>query len=417
MADLDAEKHDSYGMGRMSGADTRKMVVIAGAGYAGLHVALRCGPWLDRHPEVAVTLVDQNDYHSLLPELPRVAAGTRSEEAVRVQLDSVLSPRVTFAQTAVTGFDLAGQALLTEAERIPYHWLVLALGSRPNDFHIPGLAERVLSLWSVDDAQRVWEAVQASVRRAAESDDEDEQRRLLTVVIGGAGSTGVELAGAFAEELPGLARQYGAPADVCQVVLVEAGHTVLAGSSPGLIGRATQILRDLRVVLRTNAVIAQVTPAGFQLKNGEVISGGVFIWAGGIKAPDVITGSGLEIGYNGRLKVDQYLRALDHPEIFVAGDLASVVNPRTGKVLNPLAQIALAEGALVAHNLQAEIDGRPLKPLDFQDKGFVVSVGEKKGVADVRGITIGGRMASALKDAIEWEYRQSVQHLRGWSAV
>jgi NADH dehydrogenase FAD-containing subunit len=53
----------------------------------------------------------------------------------------------------------------------------------------------------------------------------------------------------------------------------------------------------------------------------------------------------------------------------------------------------------------------------MRDRGFVVSVGEKSGVADVAGVTVRGRLAHALKDAIEWEYRQSVKHLRGWSVV
>jgi NADH dehydrogenase FAD-containing subunit len=53
----------------------------------------------------------------------------------------------------------------------------------------------------------------------------------------------------------------------------------------------------------------------------------------------------------------------------------------------------------------------------FHDKGFVVSVGVRRGVAEVVGITTGGRLAHVLKDAIEWEYRQSVKHLRGWDPL
>ena len=51
------------------------------------------------------------------------------------------------------------------------------------------------------------------------------------------------------------------------------------------------------------------------------------------------------------------------------------------------------------------------------DKGFVVSVGARRGVADIAGITGGGQLAHLLKDAIEWEYRQSVSHLRGWDPI
>ncbi len=108
---------------------------------------------------------------------------------------------------------------------------------------------------------------------------------------------------------------------------------------------------------------------------------------------------------------------LDQPEIYVAGDLASVVDPRTGHVLPPLAQVALEEGETVARNLDAELAGRSLEPFTFRDKGFVVSVGTSRGVADVAGITSGGRLAHLLKDVIEWEYRQSVRHLRGWDPV
>jgi NADH dehydrogenase len=244
-----------------------------------------------------------------------------------------------------------------------------------------------------------------------------EQQRLLTIVIGGGGATGVELAGAFAEGLPRLAMESGASPELARVILVEAGHTILAGSSPGLIAKATRILHDLHVNVRTNTAVAEAMPDGFRTKNGMVIEGGVFIWAGGVKAPELVRGSGLPVGYNGRIKVDEYLRVLDHSNIFVAGDLASVVDAETGRALPVLAQIALQEGASVASNLRATIEGRPLTPFKFRDKGFVISVGDRSGVAEVAGVTFGGRLAHALKDAIEWEYRESVKHLHGFAAV
>jgi len=392
-------------------------IVIAGAGYAGLHVALRVVTQLDEDHRADITLVDRYDYHQVLTELPRVAAGTRAVDAVRLPLDQVLARQITFVRATITDFDLAARQVLTDAGAIPYTRLVLALGSRPNDFAIEGLAERALFLWSADDARVVWTAVNKAITDAAGTRDPDGQRRLLTVVIGGAGATGVELAGELAEELPVLAVRHDIPADRCRVVLVEAGHTILAGSSPDLIARAVRILTDLGVVVRTNAAIVEALPRGVRLKSGEVVEGNVFVWAGGVKAPAIVAGLGLDVGYNGRIKVDQYLRALDHEEIYVAGDLASVVDPESGHALPPLAQIALEEGDTVAYNLQAELYDRPLRAFAFHDKGFVVSVGGERGVADVAGRTIGGRLGHVLKDAIEWEYRQSVKHLRGWSPL
>ncbi len=392
-------------------------IVIAGAGYAGLHIAQRLGGWVHRQTEVTLTLVDKNDYHQVLTELPRVASGRREENDVEIPLDSVLASDVIFDQTNIDGIDLVNGSLLTEDGPIRYDLLVLALGSRPNDFNIPGLSERVLYMWSAQDATKIWEAVTSAVKEAASTADAAEQKRLMTVVIGGGGATGVELAGAFAEELPRLAEQYGAPPELANVQLIEAGHTILAGSSQDLIAKAGDILRQLGVKVCTNSMIVEATPQGFRLKDGEVVRGGTFVWAGGVKANPIIRGSGLQVGYNERVKVDMYLRALDHTDIFVAGDVASVVDKETGLALPPLAQIALDEGDTVAANLKATVEGRPLDPFEFRSKGFVVGVGARRGVAEVAGLTLGGRLAHALKDAIEWEYRQSVKHLRGWGAA
>jgi NADH dehydrogenase len=391
--------------------------VIAGAGYAGLHAALRLAAKLKHDPDVELTLLDRHDYHQALTELPRVAAGTRAADAVRIPIQGVLNRRVRFLQTEVTGFDLPGRVLQTRDGRVAYTRLVLALGSRPNDFAIPGLAERTISLYSVTDAERVWAAVDRTVSAAAKATDPDRQRRLATVVVGGGGATGVELAGELAEILPEVARGHGLAPEVPKVVLVEAGPAILAGSSPALVERALGVLGRLGVAVLTDARIAQATGEGFRLADGGLVQGGVFVWAGGVKAPELVAASGLPTGHNGRVKVDQHLRVLDHPEVYAAGDLASVVDPRTGHVLPPLAQVALEEAETVARNLDAELDGRPLESFRFHDKGFVVSVGPRRGVAEVAGITTGGRLAHVLKDAIEWEYRQSVEHLRGWDPL
>ena len=142
-------------------------IVVAGAGYAGLHVALRLTARLRHRPEIELTLVDRHDYHQAVTELPRVADGTRAAGAVRIPLQDVLATRVRFARTEIDGFDLDGRRLLTEAGPIGWGRLVLALGSRPNDFAIPGLAQRALSLYSASDAERVWAAVSTALTAAA----------------------------------------------------------------------------------------------------------------------------------------------------------------------------------------------------------------------------------------------------------
>ena len=56
-----------------SNSGSNGQIVVAGAGYAGLHVALRLTAKLRNHPEMELTLVGRHDYHQVLTELPRVA--------------------------------------------------------------------------------------------------------------------------------------------------------------------------------------------------------------------------------------------------------------------------------------------------------------------------------------------------------
>src|SRR2546421_12044369 len=183
-------------------------IVVAGAGYAGLHVALRLTARLRNNPEVALTLVAGHDYHQVVTELPRVAGGTRAADAVRIPLQDMLAERVRFVQTEINGFDLVGRRLLTTAGPIGWRRLVLALGSRPNDFAIPGLAQRALSVYSADDAERVWAAVRKALDAAAVAAVPQRQRRLATGAGRGGGATGGELAGGPAEGLPAAARAH-----------------------------------------------------------------------------------------------------------------------------------------------------------------------------------------------------------------
>lgn len=391
-------------------------IVIAGAGYAGLHIALRLTSRL-KASQANITLIDKLDYHQFLTELPRVAAGTRPADEVRVPLENVLDERVTFVHSPIIGWDFDAKVVKTEEREVPYSRLILALGSRPNDFGIPGLREHALSLWSVEDAKKILAAVDKRIADAGLEKDAAERQRLLTVAIGGAGATGVELAGELAEVLPHLMQRHDLAGENCHIVLVEGTKTVMPGMSQGLVEKADRTLRDLGVQIKTESFIGEVTADGFHLKNGETVRAGVMVWTGGVKTPDLVSQSGLPTGPGGRVAVDEYLRVQDRPEIYVAGDCALVLPEGASRPLPPTAQIAIEEGETVAANVAEDITGGKLETFEFKSKGFVISVGGRSGVADVAGLTVAGRPAMMLKNAIEWEYRQSVKHLKGWSPI
>jgi len=385
-------------------------VVVVGGGFAGLSALSAL-----QHSNLDVTLVDRNVYSTFQPLLYQVAtAGLTSADVAYALWSITRRTGARFHKGLLTKVDAERRTIsLDDGFELPYDYLILATGVSANFFGIPGADKNSICMYTRSDAVAVRERIMDEL----ESRSWEGNKAGLSITIAGGGATGVELAGELAETLPKAASRYGLAPDLPSVRLVEAGPTILAGSSPQLIDKAARILSDLGVRVRTNATIAAATEEGFRLTDGQLVEGGVFVWAGGLKAPGLVADSELPTGHNGRVKVDRYLRVLDHPEIYVAGDLASVTDPRTGHVLPPLAQVALEEGETVARNLDAELEDKPLEAFTFRDKGFVVSVGTRRGVADIAGITTGGRLAHGLKDAIEWEYRQSVKHLRGWDPV
>ncbi len=67
------------------------------------------------------------------------------------------------------------------------------------------------------------------------------------------------------------------------------------------------------------------------------------------------------------------------------------------------------------HGAAVARDGAGRGLIGMRERGALF--GGERGVADVAGRTISGQLGHVLKDAIEWEYRQSVKHLRGWSPL
>ena len=163
---------------------------------------------------------------------------------------------------------------------------MLALGSRPNDFAIPGLAQRALSVYSASDAERVWAAVSKALDDAAPPPTPSGSAAWRPWWSAAAAPPGSSWPASWPRCLPEVASGHGLAPGRPAVQLVEAGPAILAGSSPQLIDKATRILADLGVKVRTNAAIAAATQEGFRLKDGQLVEGGVFVWAGGLKAPE-----------------------------------------------------------------------------------------------------------------------------------
>ena len=374
---------------------TRPRVVVVGAGFGGLWAARV----LAREAQDAdVLLIDRNNYHTFFPLLYQVAAAELAPSDIAYPVRSILrkTPNVRFRMAEVRGVDLAARTVETATERIPYDRLVLALGSEPNDFEVPGAAENAFFLRWMDDAVPLRQHVLACFEAAMNEPDPERRRRLLTFVIVGGGPTGVEFAGALAELVHGPAmRDYsGIRRGEPRIVLVEMTERVLLSMSERLSVYAADRLARRRVEVRTGATVESISKIGVLLTDGGAIASETVVWTAGVKGDPRVRAWGLPTGHGGRVPVTPTLQLADHPEVYVVGDLA--LAHEDGVLLPQVAQVALQQGKRAAKNIARSLKGLSPKAFHYKDLGVLAVIGRNAAVADLGGKTFTGFAAWTL---------------------
>ncbi|MEV4112279.1 NAD(P)/FAD-dependent oxidoreductase [Nonomuraea sp. NPDC049695] len=359
----------------------RPRVVVVGAGFAGLAATKELAK-----AGALVTLIDRNPYATFQPLLYQVATAAMSSADVSYPVRTFAAkwPNVRARRAAVTKILPAERRVeLDDGSGVEYDYLVLGTGVTTNWLGIEGAQENALPIYSLSDA--------ATLRRRFQHYLEDTaagRRKSVHVVVVGAGATGVEMAGTLAElrrrTLP-LTHPEIKP-DQTSVTLVERFDYVLAPYKARLRDAAARALRRRGVRLRLGSTVASVEPDAVVLSDGTRLPSDVTVWALGVTAPQQVGDWGLPQGKGGRIKVTEALNVPEHPEIFVAGDLAGPPNP-----LPQLAQPAMQMGEHVATQILAAAQGRPLKAFSYRDPGIMATVGKSEAVLQLsNGLTMRG---------------------------
>lgn len=403
-------------------------IVICGAGYAGTTVAAGLRALAGR---ARVTLVNLHRYHYFTTLLHEPAAGRADFGAVSVDLDRLVGRWARVVKGRVLRIDPTGRRVIvavagpglhapgaagagaaetpegTTTEELRYDLLVVALGSLPEFYRIPGLEEWALTLRSLNTARLIRTTIE---RAMAQSKFEPKPEPLRRILIGGGGFTGVELAGEIADWRPVLARRFDLEPDGVEVVVVEAAPTILPGFDPLLVEEATAILARKGVRFITGTPIRDVRESAVALSDGRVVEAGTIIWTGGVRAHPVVKEAGLRTNPQGRAVVDEYLQAADHPDIYVLGDCALVTGD-DGRPLPPTAQLAFEHGRLTAQNLRRRLRGEPQRPHRPHVLGTFLSLGRREALGVVGNRwRLRGWAARTVKDLIAYRY---VWHIGG----
>jgi NADH dehydrogenase len=398
-------------------------VVIVGGGAGGLELATKLGDGLGRRRQAEITLVECARSHFWKPHLHELAAGSMD---VRVYETDYLAQshwhHFRYRVGRMSGLDRARRHVLvapfvdedgdsvTASQAIAYDTLVIAVGSRTNDFATPGAREFAIALDDPAEAQRFHRRlVNAYIR--AHTQSEPLRPAQLQVAIIGAGATGVELAAELHKTTRTLV-SYGLDRiDVdkdMRVILIEAADRVLPALPKRIADAAARLLAQMRISVRTSARVSEVLPNGVRLAGGEFIPAELVVWAAGVKAPDFLHDlDGLETNRINQLVVRPTVQTTRDDDVFAIGDCAAC--PWLGRdatsaqggaghelrepaIVPPRAQAAHQQASHMVKQMRRRLSGKPLLPWRYRDFGSLVSLGEFSTVGNLMGSLTGGNI-------------------------
>jgi len=371
-------------------SETGPQVVIIGGGFGGLYAAREL-----RRAPVRITLIDRRNHHLFQPLLYEVATAALSPgeiaEPIRRILRRQRNTEVMLAEAVAVDVN-ARRVKLTEGE-ISYDYLIVATGATHSYFGHDEWATLAPGLKTLEDATEIRRRFLLAFEKAEWEPDPKRREALLTFVIVGAGPTGVELAGTMSEIAKRSLSQEFRHIDprTARILLLEGLPRVLPTYPEDLSASARKQLERLGVEVRTNTKVTGIEPGAVRIGQERIETENIF-WAAGVAASPLGATLGAPLDRSGRVEVQADLSIVNHPEVFVVGDLASLTDAE-GKKVPGVAPAAIQMGRHAAKNIQADLQGKPRKPFIYNDKGSLATIGRAAAVANLGRVHISGLFA------------------------
>lgn len=394
-------------------------VVIVGCGFGGLFCARAL-----KHAPIELIVVDRNNYHLFQPLLYQVASAALGPADIAQPIRTILrgQKNALVMLGEVDRVALEEKRIFVGGNPVPYDYLVLAPGAVDNYFGHPDWARFAPGMKEVEDATRIRSRLLLSFERAELEKDMAERAALLSFVIVGGGPTGVELAGAIKELAVDVIPRDFRVADTrrARVILIEAGPRLLPAFDPDLSQKALRQLEALGVDVRLGCPVTQVFEDGVEVA-GERLRSYNVIWAAGVRAHPLVQTLGVELGPGGRVKVQPDCSVPGHPNVFVIGDAAYLVDSKTGRQVPGVSQGAMQMGRYVARIIREELAGKHdtrARGFHYRDFGSMATVGKSRAVAEVGPFHISGLLAwlawLALHITVLIGFRNRISVLVSW---
>lgn len=370
----------------------RHHVVVVGGGFAGI----QCIKSL-KSADVRITLIDQRNHHLFQPLLYQVATTILAPSEIAWPIRQVFRDRKDVTTLLATVVDIDPQAkriCLEDDTHIEYDTLVLATGARHSYFGHSDWEQYAPGLKTLEDATTIRRNILSAFEVAEKTDDAALRRAHLTFAVIGAGPTGVELAGIIAELahriLPREFRRIDTRS--ARILLIEAGPKVLPSFPQDLSNYAASALSKLGVNVMLGTPVTACHADAIHVGD-DVIPCKTIIWAAGVQASSAANWIDVEQDHAGRAIVMPDLSAPGHPDIFVTGDTAAVMN-MDGQPVPGIAPAAKQMGAYVGHVIYQRLrhNAAPAA-FAFRDAGSLATLGRRAAVADFGRIKLKGAIA------------------------
>lgn len=347
-------------------------------------------------------LVDRRNFHLFQPLMYQVATGSLSPGEIAAPLRGVLGRQKNTQVLLREAVDIdpkARRMVLRDGTTFDYDSLIGATGSVNSYYGNDVWEQWAPSLKTLEEALRVRGKILYAFEAAERVLEPKERRAWLTFVIVGAGTTGLELAGALAEISRETLRHdfRSIRPQEALIVLIEGSPRVLPPYPEDLSAKADHLLTILGIQVRKGVRVVDIDRDGVTFEAGserERLEARTVLWAGGVKASDfgkrLASRTEADTDKAGRIRVKPDLTIPDFPDIYVVGDLA-LASRADGRQLPGVAQVAMQGGAYAAKAIVRRMNGSK-EPTAFRyfDKGDMAVIGRAAAVANIFGLHVSG---------------------------
>ena len=344
-------------------------------------------------------LVSPTNFMLFSPLLPEAASGTIEPRHAVIPLREMLKGFGVRVGTVVAFDPVAKSAVAEDLEgnrhEITFEVALLAPGSVPAVFPIPGLIENAVGFKTLADAIWLRNRVLHQIDAAQGVRDLRRRRELLTFTFVGGGYAGVEaLAEVESLARDAVKRYQDLSIGDFRWVLIEAEESLLPGLNPKLAryternlrGRGVELVLSTRLIDSTDRII-RTDPERVTPYHSETI-----VWTTGQRPAPVDEAWGLPSHPGGGVAVDAEMRVRGFEGVYAIGDFAAVPDPEGGIAPNT-AQHALRQAHVAAANMAKDLGIGNGATYDYRTRGLAVTLGKRQGTAQVRNLTFTGPLA------------------------